>query len=121
VPKKVCLVYLTPQAKTDLEIAWLSNLKGWLDDRAHRPWAISIADGYVKDLVEQFYLIPKSPFLPEKRHEFKEPVCLYRYQSHVIVYKLLGKKLHVIRVLHMRQNWVPLFAGGEVRDIYDPR
>jgi toxin ParE1/3/4 len=94
-------VCLTPEAEGDLEGIWVYTAKVWSVDQANH---------YIDDLVAKFELLAKAPFIARERTEFVPPVRIHRHQSHVIIYRLAGENLDILRVAHMRQNWVSLLG-----------
>ena len=94
-------ICLTPEAECDLEGIWVFTAK---------MWSIEQANEYVEDLVAKFELLAKAPFIARERTEFVPPVRVHRHQSHVIIYRLSGRDLDVVRVSHMRQNWAALLG-----------
>jgi toxin ParE1/3/4 len=98
---EVYRVCLTPEAGSDLKGVWVYTAKMWSVDQA---------DHYINDLVAKFDLLAKAPFIARERTEFVPPVRIHRHQSHVVIYRLTGENLDILRVAHMRQNWVSLLG-----------
>jgi toxin ParE1/3/4 len=96
---EVYRVCLTPEAEGDLEGIWAYTAK---------IWSVNQANHYIEELVSKFDLLTKAPLIARERTEFVPPVRVYRHQSHVIIYRLSGNDLDVLRVAHMRQNWASL-------------
>jgi toxin ParE1/3/4 len=94
-------VCLTPESKADLEVIWVYSA---------RVWSVEQANDYIDGLVGKFDLLAKAPFMARERTEFVPPVRVHRHQSHVIIYRLLGTDLQVIRIAHLRQNWASLLG-----------
>jgi toxin ParE1/3/4 len=94
-------VCLSPEAEGDLEGIWVYTAKTWSIDQANH---------YIDELVAKFDLLAKAPFIARERTEFVPPVSVHRHQSHVIIYRLSGKDLDILRVAHMRQNWAILLG-----------
>lgn len=61
-----------------------------------------------------FDTILEFPALARERTEFKPPVRVRRYQSHLIVYRLDDDHIHIIRVLHGHRDWQAIIGdeGG---------
>jgi toxin ParE1/3/4 len=89
-------ISLTPQASRDLEEIWLytANL-----------WSVGQANSYIDGLVAKLDILSGSPFMARERKEFSPPVRVHRHQLHLIIYRLVGKDLQVVRVAHAKQNW----------------
>jgi toxin ParE1/3/4 len=98
---EVYYVRLAPEAESDLENIWTYTAKMWSADQANL---------YTDDLVAKFDLLSKAPFIARERTEFTPPVRIHRHQSHVIIYRLSGNNLDIVRVAHMKQNWTLLLG-----------
>lgn len=92
---------LTPAARSDLEGIWHFTA-------AH--WSVHQAERYVDGLFEAFSALVAHPAIAPERREISPPVRLYRYLSHLIVYRLEAPDIVVIRIVHFRQNWRALLA-----------
>lgn len=93
---------LTPAAQKDLAGIW--------DYTAGR-WSADQAESYLNGLREVLETLVTFPEMARERAELDPPVRLHPYRSHLIVYRIEGDRLAVIRVLHMRQNWNAVLAG----------
>ena len=87
---------LTPAAQDDLSRIW---------DYTAETWSPLQADAYMRGLERVFGALVAHPELMRERAEFDPPVRLRPYRSHLIVYRIEGDSLVVIRVLHARRNW----------------
>jgi toxin ParE1/3/4 len=94
-------VCLTPEAESDLEGIWVYTAKMWSVDQAN---------AYTDDLVATLGLLASSPFMGRERTEFVPPVRVHRHQSHLIIYRVSTQDLDIVRIAHMKQNWVPLLG-----------
>jgi toxin ParE1/3/4 len=63
------------------------------------------AEKYHSGLIKTFYLLGENPSLARERQEFKPPVRLHFYESHVIVYLQQDGYILIVRILHGRQDW----------------
>lgn len=95
-PEGGYLVCLTPYAERDLEGIWIYTAG---------IWSVEPANNYVNELVAKFDLLAKAPFIARERAEFNPPVRIQSHKSHVIIYRVIGSGLQIIRIAHMRQNW----------------
>ena len=98
---KAYRVCLTPEAEIDLEDIWIYTAK---------LWSVIQADNYIDGLVAKFNLLAAAPLIARERHEFSPPVRVHHYQSHVVIYRVSGGDLQVLRVAHMKQNWARLLG-----------
>jgi toxin ParE1/3/4 len=94
-------ICLTPEAEHDLQDIWVYTSKKWSIDQANH---------YIDELVAKFELFANAPFIAHERTEFVPPVRVHRHQSHVIIYRLPGKDLDIVRVAHMQQNGASLLG-----------
>jgi toxin ParE1/3/4 len=100
-PEECYRVCLTPEAECDLEGIGVYTA---------RIWSVVQANSYIEELVETFDVLSNAPLIARERAEFTPPVRVDRHQSHVIIYRLSGKDLAVVRVAHMKQNWASLLG-----------
>ena len=63
------------------------------------------ADAYFQGLFETFEILAGNPHLTRERPEFRPPVRIHPYGSHVIVYVIEGADVLIIRVLYGGQDW----------------
>ncbi|MCR9152348.1 MAG: type II toxin-antitoxin system RelE/ParE family toxin [Rhodobacteraceae bacterium] len=87
---------LTPRAETDLEDIWLFTAQ---------TWSAAQADAYVDGLVHAIETLVTMPTIARERTEFDPPVRIHPSARHLIIYRVNGPRLLVIRVLGGRQNW----------------
>lgn len=71
-------------------------------------WSAKQADGYVTSLDRVFGLIADHPELGVLRREIRPPIRMHRHQAHVIAYRAVPDGIEVIRVLHLRRDWLAL-------------
>lgn len=90
---------LTPAAKADLEDIWLFTAKNWSVDQA---------DSYTDAIEDAFETLLTMPEIARERREFNPPVRVHPSAQHMIVYRIEGSCLAIIRVLGGRQNWQAL-------------
>lgn len=103
---KVTGFKLRPAAKQDLANIWRSTLETWTIDQADR---------YVRELNDAFGLLVEQPKIARERLELSPPLRVLRSGSHMILYQIAGDHIDIIRIRHVREDWLsdPL---GEERD-----
>lgn len=87
---------LAPAAERDLEAAWRWGAEAWSPDRADR---------YLDALAETFEVLRAMPGIARERPEVTPPVRAHPSGRHVIVYRVEGDALVVLRVLGGRTDW----------------
>jgi toxin ParE1/3/4 len=93
---------LSPAARADLDAIW--------DHTAHK-WSVGQAETYTRALAADMAFLVQHPQIAPERRETRPPVRLYRSGSHLIIYRVEVSWLHVLRIVHARQNWVELLKG----------
>ncbi|WP_176473875.1 type II toxin-antitoxin system RelE/ParE family toxin [Actibacterium ureilyticum] len=93
-------IRLTPAAEKDLDEIW---------DFTVRTWSVQQAETYLRGMQQAFLRIAEQPERAREMRDISPPVRLYRYQSHIIIYRAEDKMLNIVRIAHMRQNWQALF------------
>ena len=97
---------LTPLALADLDDIWRYSAE---------TWSIARADRYIDDLVRMFDTIAAIPTLAPERSEFKPPVRIHVYESHLIVYTITEDHVAILRLLGGRQDWVSILKATDQR------
>jgi len=87
---------LTPKAEDDLERIWRFSAATWSADQADR---------YVDALIRTIETLVTLPGIARDRPEFDPPVRIHPVAEHLIVYRVDGCRLLVVRILGGRQNW----------------
>ncbi len=64
------------------------------------------AELYVHGIKDKCQLVADTPELCRERKEFKPPVRIYNYKSHLIIYLLKEEFILVVRILHARMDLV---------------
>lgn len=95
------LVTLRPAAEADLTDIWDYTVEVWSEEQA---------TVYLGGLGQTFERLAEFPEMARLRSEFKPPVRILPYQSHIVIYLAEGGNVDVIRVLHSRANWTALLA-----------
>ena len=88
---------LSPAAQSDLEEIWNYSAENWGADRA---------DKYIRDLIGALERIASGKRRGRACDELRPGYFRYPYESHVVFYKLNGKNVDVIRVLHQRMDFI---------------
>ena len=86
---------MRPAAEADLSDIWRHRAATWGIEQAQRS-----ADGLfaVCDLLAEF------PELSREREEFTPPMRFHPCGSHLVIYRLEGQGVEIIRILHSHQN-----------------
>lgn len=92
---------LRPLAQADLRVIW---------DHTASHWGQAKAEDYLQGLGRLFTLLTDHPEIARDRRDFRPPVRLHPYQSHLVIFTNTALILEVIRVVHNRSNWVDLFS-----------
>ncbi|MGB0659013.1 MAG: type II toxin-antitoxin system RelE/ParE family toxin [Mangrovicoccus sp.] len=93
---------LSPKAEDDLSDIWLYTAQNW---------SMGQAENYLRGLEEKLRQLCQNPRLAPERSEISPPVRLYIYRSHLVIYRIEGEFLAIIRVLHNRQHWQALIES----------
>lgn len=93
--------FLRPLAEQDIADIW--------SDGADR-WGIVQADRYFDGMVDLFELLSEQPDIARLRSEFKPPVRIHVYGSHVVIFETVETGIAVIRVVHQRQDILALLG-----------
>lgn len=88
-------IHLTPQAEQDLRDIWQYGAE---------VWGASQAERYFDAMYGTFQLISDFPEIARLRADFKPPVRLHPFRSHLIAYDVAEGRIDVIRILHMRSD-----------------
>ena len=90
---------LSPAALRDLDAIW---------DYTAQRWSVAQAETYIRGLTADMDLLVQEPRLARESHLIRPPVRLYRSGSHLIVYRTATSWLEILRIVHVRQNWVSI-------------
>lgn len=63
------------------------------------------ADRYVADLHDTLAFLADNPRAARERSELRRPVRVHAYKAHVIVYRLDGQDILILRLRHGREDW----------------
>ena len=94
---------LRPAARADLATIWNDGAASWGVERADR---------YVDSLFVLFDLLVEFPEMARERLEFAPPVRIHPSGTHLVIYRLEGQSVDVIRILHAHQNLMVFLQDG---------
>jgi toxin ParE1/3/4 len=77
-------------------------------------WSVKQANAYVRGIAEAIDRIAADPDLVRDRTEYDPPVRIYRFMSHIIIYRDLDDCLSILRIRHGAEDWTsdPEGTGG---------
>ena len=90
---------LRPAAESDLDDIW---------DHTAETWGPDQADVYVRGLVRTFDVLAEFPEIARERVEIDPSVRCHPHRSHLIIYRIEGAWLVILRVVHARRHWTAL-------------
>ncbi|MBL4766372.1 MAG: type II toxin-antitoxin system RelE/ParE family toxin [Rhodobacteraceae bacterium] len=93
--------FLRPLAEQDIADIWTLGA-----DR----WGVDQADRYFDGMVDLFDLLSEQPEIARLRNEFKPPVRIHIYGSHIVIFETVETGIAVIRVLHQRRDILALLG-----------
>jgi toxin ParE1/3/4 len=94
---------LRPAARADFAKIWNDGAMTWGSDQADR---------YADGLFAVFDLLAEFPELAREREEFLPPVRIHPSGSHLVIYRLEGQGVEIIRILHAHQNLTAYLQEG---------
>jgi toxin ParE1/3/4 len=94
---------LRPAAEADLSEIWLDGAE---------TWGVEQADRYADGLFAVFDLLAEFPEMAREREEFSPPVRIHSSGSHLVIYRLEGQGVEIIRVLHAQRNLTAYLQEG---------
>ncbi len=92
-----------PAASVDLATIWADGAAAWGLDQADR---------YADGLFMLFELLATFPEMARERTEFRPPVRVHPSGAHIVLYRMEGKGIEIIRVLHARQDLTAFLLEG---------
>jgi toxin ParE1/3/4 len=87
----------SPDADSDIDDIYLHGAK---------QFGVPEADRYIDGVADAFEMIAQFPMMAMERDEIQPPVRVYRYRSHLIVYRIMNDEVYVTRILHYSMDWV---------------
>jgi len=97
--KEVSTYLLTPEAEKDLEDIWLYSYETWSEHQANR---------YIEILEDTFVRLSYMPEQAGELLDFDPPVRIFPSAKHIIIYRIAGRAIVIIRVLGARQDWITI-------------
>lgn len=97
--KEVSTYLLTPEAEKDLEDIWLYSYETWSEQQANR---------YIEILEDTFVRLSYMPEQARELLDFDPPVRIFPSAKHIIIYRIAGRAIVIIRVLGARQDWITI-------------
>ena len=97
--KEVSTYLLTPEAEKDLEDIWFYSYETWSEHQANR---------YIEILEDTFAHLSYMPEQARELLDFAPPVRIFPSAKHIIIYKISGEAIVIIRVLGARQDWITI-------------
>ena len=67
-------------------------------------WGVEQADRYVDGLFALFDLLSDFPEMARDRAEVSPPVRIHPSGAHLVIYRMEGQRIEIIRILHAHQN-----------------
>lgn len=97
--KEVSTYLLTPEAEKDLEDIWLYSYETWSEHQANR---------YIEILEDTFVRLSYMPEQARELLDFDPPMRIFPSAKHIIIYRIAGRAIVIIRVLGARQDWITI-------------
>ena len=91
------------QADVDILAIYLEGL---------RQFGREQADRYHDGLETMFGLLAQFPRAAHERDQTDPPVRIHPYRSHVIIYRIVGDGILVIRIRHGHEDWTGYPSSG---------
>ena len=98
----------------DLAIAYSRNAAQDLDDiwdYTARIWSPAQAETYLTGIRQSVQTLAGMPDIGRLRPEISPPVRTHPNAKHLIIYRVEGATLVVLRILHTRRNWQTLLSN----------
>jgi toxin ParE1/3/4 len=94
---------VAPEAEHDLDEIWYYIAKN--------SGSLEIADRFIDSLTERFYLLSSNPHIGRRRDEELRPgIRSFPVRDYIILYKLEGDEVLIVRVLHGSRDIELLFG-----------
>ena len=94
---------IRPTAETDLSDIWHYGAD---------TWGIEQADRYADGLFALFNLLADFPEMARERIEFTPPVRIHPSGVHLVIYRVEGEGIEIIRILHAHLNLTAYLLDG---------
>ncbi|MEO3480055.1 type II toxin-antitoxin system RelE/ParE family toxin [Phaeobacter sp. CAU 1743] len=86
---------IRPAAEADLSDTWQYGADNW---------GVEQADRCVDGLFALFDLLAEFPEMARERSEFTPPVRIHPSRVHLMIYRMNGRGIEIIRILHTNQK-----------------
>lgn len=73
----------------------------------------TVADDYVRRLLDLLDLLAPNPRMARERSELKAGLRLLNYRSHMLAYRINSRGIKILRILHVRQNWTEILGASK--------
>lgn len=94
---------ILPAAEADMSDIWRHGAGNW---------GLEQADHYADALFALFDLLAEFPQMARERAEFSPPVRIHPSGVHLVIYRLEGQGVEIIRVVHAHQNLTAYLLEG---------
>jgi len=94
---------IRPTAETDLSDIWHYGAD---------TWGIEQADRYADGFFALFNLLADFPEIARERIEFTPPVRIHPSGVHLVIYRVEGEGIEIIRILHAHLNLTAYLLDG---------
>jgi toxin ParE1/3/4 len=94
---------IRPAAQADLAEIWRHGADTWGPEQADR---------YADAVFALFDLLAEFPEMARERSVFSPPIRIYPSGAHLVVYRLEGQAVEIIRILHAHQNLTAYLLEG---------
>jgi len=94
---------IRPAAEIDLADIWTHGAA---------TWGVSQAERYADGLFALFDLLAEYPEMAREREEFMPPVRIHPSGSHLVIYRLEGQGIEIIRILHAHRDLLAYLNEG---------
>jgi toxin ParE1/3/4 len=105
-------------ASSDRAIIWSADAEHDIDgiwDYLAAQASIQVADEAVRDLFRVCDKLVNHPFLGRPRDELIVGLRSILSHPHVVLYRVSGSNIEIVRVLHQRRDIDAIFAGSDDR------
>lgn len=63
------------------------------------------ADRYLEGLYDTLAFLAENPMAARERTELQQPVRVHPYKAHLVIYRLDGQDILILRLRHGREDW----------------
>jgi len=91
------IVEIADAALDDLEALYVGGALKFCATRAER---------YQVELVDSFQKLIDFPLAKPEHPEIGQGVRLFRFRAHIILYRISGDRIKILRVRHAHEDWL---------------